>query len=172
MRARRGAALMYALLVVFILSLILLAMGGLVTSHLKEEENAAAYSRLLYSAEAAANWQLLQVSRTVPNLPNGAAPSNPGAGFQTMSSLNTSPPANYTDINDDIGKISDSNRIQIHDNVRTWVTDTAGPTWAPPNDCVIYAVATDPLTGMRRAVSLHAAGTKLADRFTIFGATA
>ena len=163
-RARRGAALMYALLVVFILSLILLAMGGLVTSHFKAEENAATYSRLIYSAEAAANWQLLQVSRTVPNLPDGSEPSNPGAGFQTMSSLNTSPPSSDTDINADMGG------IQIQDNVRTWVADTAAATWSPPNECVIYAMAADPQNAAtRRVVSFHAAGTQLADRFTLFG---
>ena len=166
LRARRGAALMYALLVVFILSLILLAMGGLVTSHFKEEENVATYSHLIYSAEAAANWQLLQVSRTVPNLPDGSTPSNPGAGFQTLSSLTLSKPDSkvYTNINGDLGG------IQIKDNVQSWVTDTEGHTWNPPNDCVIYAIASDPLhPEVRRGISFTATGTKLADRFTIFG---
>ena len=165
-RTRRGAALMYALLVVFILSLILLAMGGLVTSHFKEEENTATYSRLLYSAEAAANWQLLQVSRAVPNLPNGSTPSNPGAGFQTLDSLNRSRPAigDYTNINDDLGG------IQVSDNVQAWATNPDGNQWTPPNSCFVYAIASDPQNpSVRRGVSFTATGTKLSDRFTIFG---
>ncbi len=172
-RAERGAALMYALLVVFILSLIVLAMTGLITSHVKEEENAFEYSHLIYSAEAAVNWQLLQVSRVVPNLPDGSKPSNPGTGFLTVDQIRQVQPdtrdsstANNAEINADLGG------IQLRDDVHTWVKNgvsgATGP-WQPPQDCIVYAVATDPKTGYRRGVSLVASGTRLEDRYTLFG---
>ena len=179
-RARRGAALMYALLAVFILTLITLAMGGLVTSHFKEEENAATYSRLIYSAEAAANWQLLQVSRTIPNLPDGSTPSNPGTGFLTLNQIRQLQPDpttnNNAEISSDLGGILigdnaplPNKEIRI-DNLRTWVTGIgANANWSPPQSCIIYAVATDPVTNLSRGVSFTAKGTGLADRFTIFG---
>ena len=155
----RGAALIYALVAVLIISLLILGVGRLVGAHLQYEESSAESSRLIFSAEAAANWQLNRMSRVAPN---GAVPALGELSADDLES--TSKVWMHL-------PTSDTGGIAVQDDVyvRTADTQTSG-IWSPPHSFTIFAVARDPRNpSVRRGVRFDGISTGIADRYSIFG---
>jgi hypothetical protein len=165
-RALRGAALLYALVAVLIISIIILGVGRLVGQHFQLEETAQGYSRALYLAEAAANWQLNRMSRC--DLDGDHSPPPGRIDFDTIANTNshyfseTSDALRSDELNAPAGNMPGS--------VEVWTQNIdITSDWKPGQDFDLYAVGTDAATGIKRAISFRGQGTGLAERYVLFG---
>jgi len=170
-RKQRGAALVFALVAVIVISILTLATGRLVGGHLALEQKAEGYSRAINIAEAAANWQLNRMSRS--KLP-GDTTSIPGR--LTYEEVNTwgegagGGPEPYfgTLPTADLGTAFDG-------NATVWVRSGAGGNsegigkWTSPEDAVIYALGQDPVTRISRGVKFRVKPVGLSDPYALFG---
>lgn len=162
-RAQRGAALVYALAAVMIISILVLGIGRFVVYHYAVALKSQGYARAIYVAEAAANWQLSRMSRC--NLPGN---STEIAGRMTMEQFRTSDP--YFSSGAYALPTSDLNGLQIPGSATVYVTAIDGfSQWAPPSDFNMYVLGTDTASGITRGFSLRGSGTGLSDRFVLFG---
>lgn len=154
--AHRGAALVFALAAVLIISLLILGVGRLVLHHFVLEESSRSYSRSIYIAEAAANWQINRMSRSA----KPGAPALPGRIAHNQI-------YNF----DNHGALPDhTNTFNVNGTAQVWVMDAnATRNWEPPNDFNLYAVGTDPITGVQRGIFGRGRAVTLGDRYALFG---
>ncbi|MCS6776534.1 MAG: hypothetical protein RMJ43_01085 [Chloroherpetonaceae bacterium] len=161
--AYRGVALIYALVAVLVISVLVLGVGRLVSFHAVSESTAQGYARAIYCAEAAAAWQMARMSRC--NLPGAPAVSGrlPWEVVNTWNEASNRPEP-Y------VGPLPASDLgTSFEGTVKVWVKSAAlGGVWTAPEDFVLFAIGTDPVTGIQRGITLNGTGTGLGDQYALF----
>ncbi len=158
-QARRGVALIYALIAVAVLSILILGAGRMVASHRGVAEATRRYAKPIYLAEAAANWQINQMSRV--NLP-GDHRAVPGRiDYDNIA---------YDAAHARIGALNANDTgVALDGTSKVWVVSAADNVsrWAPPGNFALYATGT--VDGVTRAISLYGQPTFLSEPYVIFG---
>ncbi len=154
----RGAALIFALVVVLISSLFILAMGTFALQHLYLEQTESDYGTALYSAEAALNYELNKISRDPYQI------SGP-----TCAADNTSAGAyNGTLSNAPCSTVAFPN--PSNDPVKVYVTHSDGvDPWLPGSNMIVWASGTH--NGVSRRIEAFAGPEGLGDTYAIYGAS-
>jgi hypothetical protein len=165
---------MFALAATLMIMIVIAGLLFFVDSHIDLETNTQSYARAIHLAEIAANWQINQMSRTLP-------PGNPGGvpGFMTYGEFTPAfgtPDGGTTFTPQPLpfDTYSTNANVTVNGSVVTWTTTPGGGTWAPPGDFRLYAVGYDPDSialnrPIAREVILTGTATGLADRYLLFG---
>jgi hypothetical protein len=148
--------MIYALVAVLIISLITLGIGRLVASHAGVEETARGYSRAIYIAEAAANWEINKMSRG-----------------DHVDQITSPYEVDYNPLNpQSIVPVSVLGKTVLG-GCKVWVSNTdLTSDWNPPGNFIVTAIGTDPDTNISRQVTGYGQATGLSEPFVLFGVNA
>lgn len=150
-RPQRGAALVFALAVVLIISFLVLGIAQFTTQHYSLASIERDATAALNAAEAAMNWELNKMARfnsadTIqsPGPPGGVLTNDPSLGPAVAGA----PP--------------------IHGTVSVYVTNVSGQSnWAPPADFRIVASGT--VNGVTRTIEAFGVPVGVSDRYALYG---
>ena len=162
-RTQRGAALIFALAAVIIITTLTLATGRLIGEHLALEQKAEGYSRAINIAEAALNWQLNRMSRS----------KLPGDNTVIAGRLNYEDVNLWDEANDRpapyIGELPAAELgTNFTGRVTVWVRTSAAK-WTAPGFFELSALGQDPKTGITRGVQIVGQPIGLSDQYALFG---
>jgi Tfp pilus assembly protein PilX len=157
-RCRRGAALIWALVAIVVISLLALGVAQLTTARYNTAAQLQGYSRAYYIAESAANWQLARMSRLDQT------------GTQTTGRLLYADVTGYTNNNQFFTLNTYDNVTILDGDVTMTLTNQTNQTWLPPGDFNLTVIGRDRATQEIRGLYFHGAATGLADRYALYGA--
>lgn len=184
-RAHRGAALLYAIAVMVIVTLIVGGSFAFMVANVAVNESTRGLNRALYVAESAADWKMNEMAHVLPPGVNSGPP-----GYKTFANFSPTygdwsgftplivPPVPYALPASDFAipnntAAADTASMQPQDMrgaVRVYIDDgNHANGWQPGQNFDMLAFGYDQNSGNWRYLELEGAATGLTDRFSLFG---